>query len=421
MSAADGRAGPASASWVDDALILLVLLASSRAAFVNQTDALLVVTFGAALGVWLWRGGRVTLAAIGLCLAFVLWISVHALVAHQTDWRTVAGHFLRLLVAVFVTGAVADPLARVARWVVRLAALGLVLHLACLVFDGLPALAHDLAPEALRWRGGTPVGDAITGSWRRASWLVWTVSPDRPTQNHGFMWEPAAFGMVTAMALWARILTGRHRFDRANVTLLAAMVSTLSTTAMVALLPTVAAMLMLSGARARAALAALGPALLLGILSLDFVGPKIVAEIRARDDVELRWSLSRAASFRLDLEEFRAAPVLGTGLVAEARPLAGARLPSNNGLSDFVARHGLVMSALWGWVLVTGLRRRFQGRPALRWGFLLVMALFAWSEKFLELPLFHLWLLAGLGPAVPPGQGTGAAVARRAAVPVTAR
>ncbi|RMD89194.1 MAG: hypothetical protein D6811_12680 [Alphaproteobacteria bacterium] len=393
---------------MDDLLILLVLLVSSRSALVNFADAFQIAVLALALGVWLLRGGGLAVAFLGFCLASLLWLSLHAFLDNAVSARTWAGHFLRPFTAALVVGCVSRPLDRLAAWVVRLAVLSLVLFPLGLILPGLIERLHALTPEALRFVGGTMVGETLTGSWRRASWLVYTFSPDRPHQNHGFMWEPAAFGMVLALGLWARILSGRYRFDRANLVLLAAMLSTFSTTAWLGAMASAGFMLWRHGGGARLALVYLLPVLALAGVTLEFLAPKIAAEFSAGYRPQMQWSLSRMASFELDMAELAEAPLLGQGIVTEAR---APRLPSNNGLSDFLVRYGLLMSLGALALLLASLHRLYRPGPGAMAAFLLTLTIFGWAEKFLELPLFYLWLFAGFS-AVPSPAAASAEPAR---------
>jgi hypothetical protein len=398
---------------LEDLLVVLVLLVSSRAALVNFADAFQLGVFALALAFWLLRGGGISPVVIAFLLLSLLWLGLHALIDGVIVVRTWAGHFLRLLTAAFVIGAVSRPLERLSRWVVMLAALSLGLYAAGLVLPGLPEALYRLAPEPLRFVGGTQVGETLTGSWRRASWLVYTVAPDRAGQNHGFMWEPAAFGMVLALALWARLLAGRIGLDPGNIVLLAAMASTFSTTTWIGAMVSVAFILWRHGGGWRLLLLPTIPAAVLACLTADFLLPKIIKEIQSGYAPYMRWSLSRMASFHLDIADLAQMPLPGRGLVISGDETA--RLPSNNGLSDYLARYGLVMSLASASLLVTSLRRAFGADVTALAGFLAVLLIFAWAEKYWELPLFQLWLFAGFSGARPhhaalraPGQAHGA-------------
>jgi hypothetical protein len=62
------------------------------------------------------------------------------------------------------------------------------------------------------------------------------------------------------------------------------------------------------------------PFLMLAFFSLPFLGPKIAAEFGSGYSSQITWSLSRYASFQLDMDEFVRKPLLGAGIFDEARP-----------------------------------------------------------------------------------------------------
>lgn len=289
--------------------------------------------------------------------------------------------------------AQADPIERFVFWTVRFSIVGLLLFVCILVGAGLAESLYDLTPEIQRFFGGTIVGDQITGGWRRANWLVYTFSPDRPYQNHGFMWEPAAYAVMVTMALWGRFLRGQVRMDLINILLVVAIVSTVSTTALVAL--TITVVWWLSRLRGAGALALLFvvPVAATIFTEADFLLAKITDELRAESS-RMQWSLSRWDSFKIDMDEFLTQPVLGIGVVTETRPLAG-RLPSNNGLTDFLTRYGVLMTGLFYTLFVASMRRYYGANLLSVILFTLVLAVFAWSEKYFELPFFYVWAFAG--------------------------
>ncbi len=380
---------------LDDLLILLVLLVSSRAALVNYDEPFLVLVFAITGSVWVWRGARLAWAALVFLFVTLFWLALHSVQSSHLNPTTAIGHFLRLLVAFFVLGSVDDPIDRFAKWVVRLSAVGLVLFSVTSIVPDLAERLYALTPESLRFVGGTQAGENLTGAWRRANWFIFTLSPDRISQNHGFMWEPAAFAMITMLAMWARILSGRAGLDKPNLILMLAVVSTVSTTGALGFGLTIIVLFARYRAAGAVALFFVLPVMILCFVQSDFLLSKITSEFDAGYTDHMQWSLSRMASFQLDMKEFFTAPFIGVGIMTEAHPLAGDRLPSNNGFSDFLNRYGVLMTLYGACLLAISVRRQFQTSSPMIFAFFLIVFIFSWSEKFFELPVFYLWVFSG--------------------------
>ena len=393
---------------LDDLLILTVLVLAGRLFLAPVEKPFLLVFFCLTGLIWLRRGARISPVAIGYVAIALIWVGLRGIAAGFADWVTVSGFFVRLGIGIFVVGAVRDPLERFCTWVLRLAALSLPLFAAGVVFPRLVEVIYQLTPHAFRVFGGLQVADTLTGGWRRATWLFYTFSPDRHFRNHGFMWEPAAFGLVVTLALWVRILSGRGAFDRANLLLLTAALTTVSTTTYVCILPTVIFMLLVRyrGLGLIAMLLAL-PLVLFAFANTGFLMQKITAEWDAGYSAHMQHTLSRTASAQLDLAEFATAPFLGIGLSSRTRPPGADRLPSNNGLTDYLDRFGLLMSGLMLFILARNMRAYFDAPAVTVLTFTLVILLFSWAEKFFEMPLFYMFAFAGAGSAVPLHQGSG--------------
>ncbi|WP_300515151.1 hypothetical protein [Aliiroseovarius sp.] len=374
---------------------MLVLLASSRAAFSNFAD--LFTLFVAMLSgvVWMIRGARVMPAAIIFVVVSLVWVAVHSFLSGVVSWTTYGGHFLRMLAGIFVLGAVARPLELMVTWVIRLSLAGFTIYGLGLAAPGVISQLHALTPDAFTMFGGTLFGETLTSGWPRANWIFYTLAPTRWHQNHGFMWEPAAYAMICAFALWYRMLQGKLGFDRDNLILLVAIASTVSTTGMVALAFSLGVLLLHHGMFGMIAVMLTLPWVGLFFLQAEFMIDKIVQEFQAGYSPHMQWSLTRAASFQLDMQSFSQAPLLGQGIVIEASHALKYRPPSNNGFSDYLTRYGLVMSTYLAALFIISTRAYFRARVLMVLGMCMVLFLFSWSEKYFELPLFYVMSFAG--------------------------
>lgn len=380
--------------WIADAAIILLLIVSSRVAFEPIAEPFLLGVFGVTLGAWAVRGMHMAPVMLVYLAAMSVWVGGHALVSDYINWTTVLGHFVRILVGFFVLGIVSDPLERMASWIVNFTAAGMIVYgfgqISPPVFETL----YNFTPEIMRLSGGDS-NQTVAGGWPRANWLFVTFSSERPGQFHGFMWEPAAAGMIMSLALWLRMLAGHRTFDRGNVILMAGVLATLSTTSILALAITVTFTSLRHGRFGLLALYFVLPAFLVVFSQSDYLLEKIVSEFKAGYSGSMQWSLSRFASYILDMRDFSLAPFFGNGIVVETHASAGLRLPSNNGISDYLNRYGIYMSLLAFVIYSVGMIRYYRHRKVMLLGMTAVLVVFAWAEKFFELPFFYTLSFAG--------------------------
>ena len=322
----------------------------------------------------------------------MLWIFLHAFIGQRFSTPTIAGHLLRVAVGIFVVTLLNTRLFHLfPLWVALLSLLGLPLYALGLLAPELISKAYELTPELLTFHGGTVIDGRLDSGLPRASWLFYTLSPTRLTQNAGFMWEPAAFAFMTVSALTLRLIRGHRALDWQNTTLLLATLTTMSTTGFLGLAVALTYWSFSALQNKFIALALLLPALLITLLGFDFILPKITAEFQTGYSDSMRWSLSRYASFLRDFEVFRQHPLLGTGLIADPG------YDSHNGLTDYLRRYGLLWALATAALLAASIRR--VAAPLGTLTFLAIILLFAWSEKFFELPIFYLMQFAVFLPA----------------------
>ncbi len=362
--------------------MLLTLWLSSRAAFINFEDQFLVLGFTLAVAIWFYSQLKIPTAFFVYLGMFALWVLLIAFVEQRVSYPTLIGHLLRVAVGIIAVVVLNNRLFHLfPLWVYRLSLMGLPLYALGLFAPDLIAKAYALTPEILTFHGGTLIEGRLDSGLPRASWLFYTLSPTRLSQNAGFMWEPAAFAFVTVSALTLRLIRGHRSLDKQNIILTIATLTTLSTTGYLGLALALGYWVFSVWENKLLAVACLLPAIVTALLGFDFILPKITAEFETGYSDSMRWSLSRYASFLRDFEVFRRSPLLGTGLVADPG------YDSHNGFSDYLRRYGLFWTMATLVLLATSLRRvaTLPGTAT----FLAVILVFAWSEKFFELPLFY--------------------------------
>lgn len=386
-------------------LILLTLLLSSRAALEAHSDMFLLAATVVAGAILIADPRDLPRAPLFFILATMIWVLGHAISDGYLNATTLAGHLCRAMVAVFTIAVLQQSAFRLlSLWIVRLSAGGLFVFALGLAFEPLPQFLYDLAPPSFRFSGATIVDGQSTGVWLRANWLFYTVSPERVSQNHGFMWEPAAFAMMAVLGLLLRWFETEGRPSWPDAVLVAAVISTGSTTGYIGL-AIVGGYIAISGGTITATLAlCMAPFAVWGFVSAGFLLEKIVDEMQAGYAAHMRWSLSRFASFELDMREFWNQPLWGAGLFVEARQTFGLRPPSNNGLSDYLLRYGLIGSLTTVVFLLTSVQRAWRTSAFGLITFTAVMLCFGWSEKFFELPVFYVAMFAGWADQAQPSQ-----------------
>lgn len=385
-----------------DDLVLLIILGLAGRLFFGELDKFVgAVLFFILFLRWAYLGMRISIPVFVFLIVSVTWVAIVGILSGHVSGVTVLGHFTRLLIGVFFVFIVANSLERLVYWVVYLAKLSLVLFLLGVIFPDFVYFAYDATPDYLQTYGGVEVSGQVTGGWQRASWLFYNFSPDRYTQNHGFMWEPAAFALVLNLVLWLRFFSGRDWFDRDSLVLIAAIASTVSTTAVICLLVSLCWMLLRhSGVASKIALLVV---LIFGGISFfssAFLLEKVVSEWNAGYSAQMQYALSRMASAQLDFQEMVFSPFLGVGISVDVRPFFD-RLPSNNGLTDYVVRFGLVMVSFHLLFLGLSVRYYYGTRFGDVVAFVFVVLMYAWAEKFFELSFFYILTFAGFGLLTP--------------------
>jgi hypothetical protein len=260
--------------------------------------------------------------------------------------------------------------------------------------------------------------------------------PDQRTRNCGMFWEPGAFAGYLILALFFMIRNGQNEGVRSKrgVVLLAALLSTQSTTGYLAL--AVLSMLYIVNARwvrslsAKAVvipmfLAAFALIAWVSFSQLNFLGDKIGSQIDVVNSGDDRGRVNRIGNFLYDLKWIAEKPVFGWSATPETRlsddaEVADLVVAQGNGLTGFAVKFGLLglfsflgfsayctrritgswLAAYFGTVILCVLLNgeQFLGFPV----FLTLM--FEWRPKFRELSRVHRSMVSKSAPA-PDGPG----------------
>ena len=175
-----------------------------------------------------------------------------------------------------------------------------------------------------------------------------------------------------------------------NSILILGILATLSTTSIIALGLTLILLAIHLGGIGLIAIYFTLPILTIIFFQSDILWAKILHEYQAGYSNSMKWSLSRFASFTLDMRDLKLAPLMGNGIMTETHDYARQRLASNNGFSDYLSRYGLIMTLYISVLFCWGTYQRFHNKKIFILGICLTVLIFSWSEKFFELPFFYL-------------------------------
>jgi len=128
---------------------------------------------------------------------------------------------------------------------------------------------------------------------------------------------------------------------------------------------------------------------------MDFISGKIERELKRGDDISqvntdlTQMGNSRLSSFFWDMRDFNEHPILGLGIFEETRYNGFQKLGSVNGLSDTVARFGVIGTTIFLLSYYFSFRRLAEEEEWRgSWLFFIMLLFFLWSERLTILPLF---------------------------------
>jgi hypothetical protein len=282
------------------------------------------------------------------------------------------------------------------------------------VLSGLSLLSFIFwVPEFITSRSGTPfhlafvslanrLGPQPDGRWS-LGFHTYILNPQDMHRNAGIFWEPGAFAgyIIVALLMLAALRPSltRRRHLAALCVLSLALVSTFSTTGYIAF--PIALLLNLDwhgvGRSANAELSAcvILPLLIVGSLyvfsQLDFLQTKVRNQITAVERQEPGWQLYRVGTLVFDWEYISRRPITGWGLNQRTRfalhPwMTGEGL--GNGMSDFIAKFGVIGFGTFLIGLVRGAKHIGGKSPGYILGFLTTILVVLQGEAFLGFPCF---------------------------------
>jgi len=213
-------------------------------------------------------------------------------------------------------------------------------------------------------------------------------------RNSGPFWEPGAFSGFLIIALLFNIIRKKYLWNKGNVVLILGLISTFSTTGLIALFYVIISYYLIHQNIKRRIV--LVPVLIVGVIylfvSVDFIGDKIVRKLSFTDQTYN----TRFKSAQTDLIDFAASPIVGLGRSEKTRfdeEQNTRKIHRNNGVTNLLAMYGLVTFILYFLLMWKGWRDY-----SLQSGFNSTFAIFAlggiWLIGFSEVYFTKVFFIA---------------------------
>jgi len=212
-------------------------------------------------------------------------------------------------------------------------------------------------------------------------------------RNCGPFWEPGAYTGFLIIAMIFHYLENKTITDKKSIVLVLALLSTMSTTGLIAL--GFFLVMFLGNKVAPIYKLILIPSLLAGIViaftSLDFLGDKITSQL----DVSNTHHNTRFKSGVLDLRDFAENPVLGLGRDPKTRhkgitnPILTHR---TNGLSNYLVTYGIFIFLFYFGSIYLAFRKlclKNNYHPKYALYSIILILIIGFSEVFFSLPFFY--------------------------------
>jgi hypothetical protein len=235
-----------------------------------------------------------------------------------------------------------------------------------------------------------------------------------PVRNCGLFWEPTAFAGFLLIALIFHIIEKKTVADKKGIVLILALISTLSTTGLIALgyflmafvankvkpiyrlilIPTFIVVIFIS------------------FTTMDLLGKKISSQF----SVSTPFSTTRFESATLDLKDWSENPILGLGRHQYTRykgETSHFMTHRNNGLSDYLVTYGVLIFIMYFSLIYFSFYRlcRTNNDPArIAVHCLILILIIGFSEGFFTLPFFYGLTLVHLIYREPAGVNSPASV-----------
>jgi hypothetical protein len=188
--------------------------------------------------------------------------------------------------------------------------------------------------------------------------FVFTLNDNGMFRNSGFAWEPKGFGTFLVIAMFFRLIENKFKLiDKRIIVYLIASITTFSTATLSIIFFSVIPFYLYNKKVSYKIISSIVmfPIILLVFTKADFLEKKIINEYNTKDeyveyiydrrtDIQSR-SLGRFGSLIVDFMDFKKEPLVGYGNQKFERTqfsAGGVKLVRVNGLSDYMAKYGIV-------------------------------------------------------------------------------
>ncbi len=240
-----------------------------------------------------------------------------------------------------------------------------------------------------------PIPETRAGAdMKYANFIVYTIW--QPGRNHGFMWEPGAFGAVLSIGVFFNLINNRFKMNWKLIVMIVAMITTFSTTALVLLL-----LLFLFYIVNRQIYWVIPGLIVLAlfVFNLDLVGPKVIHQFTNRTlmmETEQQFSqygsrsLGRFGSMVADWNDLQQSIFFGIGHNFDLKTSGTyIDLHRTNGFTDYLLKFGIIGILFFIFNLImTAIALKYE----YSFRFILILpiliCLLSFSNPVLYLPLF---------------------------------
>ena len=204
--------------------------------------------------------------------------------------------------------------------------------------------------------------------------LIFTYTKElHDYRNSGFVWEPGGFGCFLIISLMLNLFINRFTFDRSSIILIIGVITTVSTTAYLALLIILFMVYRFRHRKINFGVLLMIPVLVLIMIKTPFIGNKIVALYSSDmdkleniehlshyyDKIEMQMRLNRFASITYIYNLFKYKLILGVSNMYDELMNKVYSVNISNGIMDFMAKYGL-----FGFVYLMSCYAKFCKRNA---------------------------------------------------------
>lgn len=378
----------------DYALVYLMVAFSGIPFFYYSHIAVIITALLFPLGVMVYRQRKIDRFMVGYFAVVALLLFLQTVKFYHLVPSTYAGLVVRLLFAYFVLRAVGQ---NSTRYFVQILVFSVITSLFFNVISYVPAINNILTnsvsplfdhPLLLHEKYTIwPQFILYTINWRGES--IGTVL----MRNSGPFWEPGAFAGFLLIAILFHIILSKKLMDKTNIILFTGLLSTFSTTGLMAGFVLMGAYYLLYGSgQARLVLI---PMMVVGGLlaytSFEFLGSKID---RAMDVANIGYN-TRFKSAMVDLEDFAENPILGMGMTKETRFEGQTQhrvIHRNNGVTNLLATYGIFIFLAYFALIWFSFRRmcqHHQFNANFAWVALLIILMAGFSEIFFNKIFFY--------------------------------